>query len=87
MHITLCTPQNTLYSGTAHKMSLRTTGGDIAILPGHTAYMAEIGKGHMEIHADEAMLRCETTTGIIYNRKNEVSILRLAECNITVDQL
>ncbi len=75
MDIKISGPGKRVYCGEAEAVSLRTTQGEIQILPGHTSYMAEIGKGLMEIHGGQGVLHCKTSGGIIYNHKNKISII------------
>ena len=75
MHVRLSGPQEMIYNGTADAVRLRPACGEIQILPGHAPYMAEIGKGPLEIHAGDALVSGKTSAGIVYNHQNEISIL------------
>jgi len=75
MNITLSTPEEIIFIGPADRIALRTTEGEIAILPGHIQYMAEIGKGQLIIDSGESTQSTVTTGGIIYNCKDAVSIV------------
>lgn len=41
----IVTPDGLRYEGMAEKLVVRTTTGDVAILPGHINYVAPLGKG------------------------------------------
>lgn len=47
----IVTPDGVRYEGTAEKLVVRTTAGDVAILPGHTHYVAPLGMGESVVTA------------------------------------
>ena len=75
MDVKITAPGKRIYSGKADAVRFRSTQGEMQILPGHISYMAEIGKGSMEIRCGNKKLSGETTHGIIYNHRNDISII------------
>lgn len=45
----IVTPDGLRYDGMAEKLVMRTTTGDVAILPGHINYVAPLGKGKASV--------------------------------------
>ena len=45
----IVTPQGLRYDGMAEKLVVRTTAGDVAILPGHINYVAPLGMGEASV--------------------------------------
>ena len=54
IHLTVVTPEGKFFEDDAQKVIVRTTGGDVCILPNHIDYAASIGEG-------EATCRMELT--------------------------
>lgn len=50
----IVTPDGLIFDGTAEKIIVRTTSGDIAILANHTNYVAPLGMGRAVVVADGA---------------------------------
>ena len=76
MRVRVSSPKEMIFCGDADAVRLRTTGGDVRILKHHIPYLAEIGEGMLEIHRNgESMLSGKTSSGIVYNHKNEISII------------
>ena len=75
MNVKLSAPKEMLYCGHADTVKLRTTVGDVQILPGHAPYLAEIGKGKLEIRAGQDVITGETSAGILYNHQDEISMI------------
>lgn len=81
MQVTLASPQKTYFHGLAGEVSLRTANGEVTILPGHADYLAEISSGRMHISTDDGRIIGNTTNGLIYMHRNEVSIVLFDECD------
>ena len=75
MRVRVSGPQELIYLGVADSVRLRSAQGEIQILWGHAPYMAEIGTGGLEIREGGEVLAGKTSGGIVYNNKNEVSII------------
>ena len=45
----IVTPEGLRYDGKAEKLVVRTTAGDVAILPGHINYVAPLGMGEATV--------------------------------------
>ena len=52
-HLEIVTPDNRPFSGEAERLLVRTTEGDVEILPGHIDYLATIGIGRAKITVDK----------------------------------
>ena len=48
-HLTIRTPSRCCYDGTVDRLIVRTTQGDVGILPGHAPYMGALGAGRMTV--------------------------------------
>ena len=83
MNIALVSPQETLYTGQADEVMVRTTCGDVKILPGHAEYLAEIGEGNLKIRIHDRIICGKTTKGIIYTNKSSVSLMLFEPYEIT----
>ena len=49
IHLTVVTPEGLFFREDAQKIIVRTTGGDVCILPNHIDYAASIGDGEARI--------------------------------------
>ncbi len=49
IHLTIVTPQGEFYDDDAQRVVVRTTGGDVAILPHHIDYSASLGQGEARV--------------------------------------
>lgn len=80
MEITAATPERTIYCGNAKEIFVRTTCGDVKILPGHADFMAEIGCGQLHILSEGKTITASTSSGILYVSNNRVSVLLFKTC-------
>lgn len=84
MHVTVATAQKTLFCGEADEISIPTVEGEIKILSGHAEYLAQVGNGKLKIRAGNQSVLAETTCGLVYNHKNEVSVVLFEVCILNV---
>ena len=49
IHLTIVSPQGKFYEADAQRVMVRTTGGEVAILPHHIDYAAALGKGEARV--------------------------------------
>lgn len=67
IHLTVVTPEGMPYDADAQKVIVRTTGGDVCILPKHIDYAAAIGQGEMRITTAEGrVLRANVKGGMLH---------------------
>ncbi len=75
IHLSIVTPQGCPFDGSADRVLVRTTGGDVSILPRHIDYAAAMGNGRARITVDGKPRDAHISGGIIYVSKDVVSIL------------
>lgn len=61
----IVTPNGLIYDGKAAKIILRTTVGDVGILPRHEDYVAALGKGIARLFADGQERRAYCEGGMV----------------------
>lgn len=49
MHLSIITPEHTVYDGEIDQVTLQTAGGEITVLPHHVPYVAELRPGELRI--------------------------------------
>lgn len=76
IHLTVVTPNGEFYDDDAQRVVVRTTGGDVAILPNHIDYSASLGQGLARV-TDEAgnVRRALVEGGILHVASNKVQII------------
>ena len=76
IHLTIVTPQSKPFDADAQRVLVRTTGGDVSILPRHIDYAAALGKGEARItQADGSVRRAEIDGGILHVASDDVQII------------
>lgn len=76
IHLTVVTPEGKPYDDEAQKVIVRTTGGDVCILPQHIDYSAAIGQGEMRItKPDGNVLRAQVKGGMLHVASNVVQVI------------
>ncbi len=73
-HLTVATPDGSLYNGEAEALYLRGTEGDLGILPNHMNFAAAIGMGHAKVVTSEGTKNAACIGGLVVVRDNEVSV-------------
>ena len=68
-------PTEKIYEGEADRVMVRTTGGDVAILPRHMDYAAVLGSGEARISIDGSSRRARINGGLLHVNQNRVRIL------------
>lgn len=61
----IVTPMGLLYDGTAEKIILRTTEGDVGILSRHSDYIAALGNGTARVFADGKEKKAHCSGGMV----------------------
>lgn len=59
----IVTPDGLLYDGEARKIILRTTEGDVGILPRHSDYVAPLSIGVAKVYTEDNTLRLAACSG------------------------
>ena len=77
IHLTIVSPQGKFYEADAQRVMVRTTGGDVAILPRHIDYsaaLAEQGQARVT-EADGTVRRGEVQGGLLHVSKDDVQVI------------
>ena len=61
----IVTPDGLIFRGEAEMLSVRTTDGDIGILPRHIDYVAPLGMGEAEVKTPEGVRRAACIGGMV----------------------
>ncbi len=76
IHLTIVTPENKYFEEDAQKVIVRTTGGDVCILPNHIDYAAAIGDGEARITtASGEVKKARAQGGILHVANNDVQVI------------
>lgn len=75
IHLSIVTPQGKFFDGPADRVMVRTTGGDVCILPKHIDYAASLGTGTARVTVDGNPKEARIDGGMIYVSRDEVCIL------------
>ena len=76
IHLTVVTPENKYFEEDAQKVIVRTTGGDVCILPNHIDYAAAIGDGEARITtAAGEVKKARAQGGILHVANNDVQLI------------
>ncbi len=76
IHLTIVTPEGRFYDDDAEKIIVRTTTGDVCILPNHIDYAAAIGSGEARVTtANGEMRKAFAEGGLLHVSNNEVQLI------------
>ena len=76
IHLTIVTPESKLYDNEARRVTVRTTSGDVTILPRHIDYAAALGRGKARITTpDGAVKNAVINGGMLHVAKDDVQII------------
>ena len=76
IHLAIVTPEGKFYEDDAQRVVVRTTGGDVAILPHHIDYSAALGSGEARVtEADGNVRRAEVEGGILHVASDQVQVI------------
>ena len=76
IHLTIVTPQGKPYDADAQRVLVRTTGGEVSILPGHIDYAAALGKGESRVtETDGTVRRAWVEGGILHVAGDNVEVI------------
>lgn len=74
-HLKVMTAERTFFDGPAERVIVRTTQGDVGILPGHIRYLAAIGVGGLTIKADGISRTAAVSGGFVEVSKECTTVL------------
>lgn len=76
IHLTIVTPQGKYFDEDAEKIIVRTTGGDVCILPNHIDYAATVGSGEARVtDANGNTKKAHAEGGILHVAMNNVQLI------------
>ena len=76
IHLTIVTPEGKHFDADAQRVMVRTTGGDVAILPHHIDYSASLGEGEARVTgADGDVRRAEIDGGLLHVASDQVQVI------------
>ena len=76
IHLTIVTPEGKFFDGDAQRVMVRTTGGEVAILPHHIDYAAALGSGEARVtEADGNVRRAEVEGGLLHVASDDVQVI------------
>ena len=77
IHLKIVTPDGMYYDADAQRVMVRTTGGDVAILPRHIDYsaaLAEVGEARVT-EADGSVRHAEVEGGLLHVCNDDVQVI------------
>ena len=77
IHLTIVTPEAMYFDADAQRVIVRTTGGDVAILPRHIDYsaaLAELGEARVT-EADGNVRHAEVEGGLLHVCNDDVQVI------------
>ena len=77
IHLKIVTPEGKYFDADAQRVMVRTTGGDVAILPHHIDYaaaLAETGVARV-VEADGTVRRGEVHGGLLHVSSDDVQVI------------
>lgn len=75
LHLIIVMPTDKVYEGDVERVLVRTTEGEVAILPRHIDYAAALGDGEARIVADGSTRRAHISGGMIHVTGDCVRVL------------
>ncbi len=76
IRLTIVTPQGKPFDDDIQRVLVRTTGGEVSILPRHIDYAAALGKGEARVTQADGSVRCaEVDGGILHVASDEVQVI------------
>ncbi len=77
IHLKIVTPDGQFYDGEAQRVMVRTTGGDVAILPHHIDYSAALAEaGQARVTEPDGKVRCgEVQGGLLHVSSDDVQVI------------
>ena len=69
------TPYGVKYDGEVDEIEIRTTAGQICVLPHHIPLVSEVMISILKIHNDNNVLECAISDGILYVKESETTLI------------
>ena len=87
LHVEVVSPESILYEGEADQVVCRPTGGEIAFLPGHAAFLGALSENHTRVFlVDGSTVDIAVHSGFVEVSNSKVSILSdVAEIAADID--
>jgi F-type H+-transporting ATPase subunit epsilon len=74
-HLQIVTPDGLVFDGNAEGILVRTDGGDVEIMSGHTDYFATLGIGRAKLTAGGVSRNASASGGFISVKNGEVRLV------------
>lgn len=75
LQLIIVTPTEKAFEGEAERVMVRTTEGEVAILPRHIDYAAALGSGEARVTVDGQVRRANLSGGMLHVSQNIVRVL------------
>ena len=75
LQLTIVMPTEKVFEGEADRVMVRTTEGEVAILPRHIDYAAALGSGEARVTAGGATRRAQINGGMMHVSQTRVRLL------------
>lgn len=76
IHLTIVTPEGKPFDGEVQRVVVRTTSGDVCILPRHIDYAAALGDGEARITiSDKEVRKAHINGGVLHVEHDDVQIV------------
>ena len=72
IHLSIVTPEGKPYDADARRVVVRTSGGDVCIMPRHIDYAAALGEGEVRVTTPENDVRRAQICGGVLHVANDV---------------
>ena len=77
-HLQIVTPDGEFFDGQAERVIVRTNNGDVAIMAGHTNYVAVLGIGTAVVVAENERKKAACMSGMLAVTNGEVRVIATA---------
>src|SRR5438105_5043425 len=75
LHISIITPEKTLYQEEADEITIPTTEGEITILPKHVPLVSQIAQGELTIKKGASLHHMAISGGFLELQQDKITIL------------
>ncbi len=75
IHLKMVTPDGVLWDGEAESVNLKTTMGEITVLPNHIPLIATVEKGLVRVVSGDSIYTSECDSGVLEVMKGSEVIL------------
>lgn len=74
-HLKIVTPESLVYEGEAERIVIRTTQGEVCILPRHIDYLAALGTGPCRVTYEGHVHHAQCSGGMLHVAGGSVEVL------------